>query len=117
MDEKLGSVKKRGGNQSKEHTELKNRIIDAANRIDGCFVWNNPTSAMPVDDRFIRFGTPGAPDILGVVCGSAIAIEVKTGSAIQSEAQKRWMNTFKENGGQYHVARDVIVTICWLRSI
>lgn len=31
----------------------------------GIVVWRNNTGALPVENRFVRFGLPGSPDIIG----------------------------------------------------
>lgn len=55
----------------------------------------------------VRSGPPGTADILGVVEGLPVAIEVKSESGRQSPAQRSWGRAFTAAGGLYVVARSV----------
>ena len=58
--------------------------------------------------RFIRFGFPGCPDILGMLkCGKLLAIEVKTPTGRVSDAQAAFLETVSIHGGLAFVARSV----------
>lgn len=58
--------------------------------------------------RFIRFGFPGCPDILGMLRGGRLlAIEVKTTSGRVSEAQAAFLEAVSAHGGLSFVARSV----------
>lgn len=59
--------------------------------------------------RIIKFGTPGLPDILGIRApwGQLLGIEVKTGRAIQSQAQNSAQRMIEDLGGLYIVARQL----------
>lgn len=67
------------------------------------------TGAMPSPDgqRWMRFGTPGAPDILGTYLGWSIGIEVKAKGNYQNANQKAWQAGHEAAGGIYLVARSV----------
>ena len=55
-----------------------------------------------------RVGVVGEADIQGVrPGGQALAVEVKTGAAVQNPQQKKWMKRFMEMGGHFVLARIV----------
>ena len=56
---------------------------------------------------FIRYGTPGAPDIVVVANGTMIGIEVKNASGKLSEDQTAFSEKLKAAGGIYIVARSI----------
>ena len=56
---------------------------------------------------FIRYGTPGAPDIVVVANGTMIGIEVKTSKGVLSEDQAAFGEKLKAAGGIYIVARSI----------
>ena len=97
------------------HQILVNQILCALSKFPHIRVWaNNSGSAMSFDsERIIKFGLEGSADILGVMyleklnIGQLICIEAKTGSARQSEAQKRFEKAITSRGGIYIVARSV----------
>jgi hypothetical protein len=57
--------------------------------------------------RFIRFGVAGAPDIVAIVNGRYVGIEVKGPRGVQSEAQKEFENRVRTAGGTYILARSI----------
>lgn len=56
---------------------------------------------------FYRFGTPGSPDIICVIDGKFIGIEVKAKGGKQSPAQKEFQGKLVMAGGQYILAYDL----------
>jgi hypothetical protein len=55
-----------------------------------------------------RYGTPGAPDIMGIIKGGQfLGIEVKSLTGQQSEEQKAWQRMIESLGGIYILARKV----------
>ena len=71
--------------------------------------------------RVIKIGNPGAPDILGIVNGSLmagclLAIECKTGEAVQSKEQKSWQKMIESYGGIYIVARELEDVLSYFRD-
>ena len=59
-------------------------------------------------DRFVRFGFPGCPDILGQLTdGRLLAIEVKSPSGRASEAQEAFLALVATHGGVAIMARSV----------
>lgn len=68
--------------------------------------WRNNTGALKSGRRFIRFGIPGSPDVLGMFRGGKIfGIECKTSSGRLSPFQKWWRALIVGLGGYYGVAR------------
>ncbi len=58
--------------------------------------------------RFIRFGFPGCPDILGMLKGgSLLAIECKSPTGKVSDLQEQFLDTVNKNGGCAFVARNI----------
>lgn len=65
------------------------------------------TGAIKTADRFFRFGSPGMADILCLVDGKAIWLEVKAPNGKQSENQKWFEANVVAAGCQYHVVRSI----------
>ena len=63
--------------------------------------WRNNTGAVKVDNRFVRFGQKGAPDILGCYKGKAIGIECKSSTGKQKPDQFVWAERWRRAGGIY----------------
>lgn len=78
-------------------------------RIHGVFAWRNNTGAIKIGKRFIRYGTPGSSDILGIMPdGRFLAVECKREKGGRlSELQKAFLTAIKINGGVSIVARSV----------
>lgn len=55
----------------------------------------------------IKFGVTGSADVLGICgpCGNFIAIEIKTGSAIQTKQQKTYQEVIEKLGALYVILR------------
>ncbi len=89
------------GTNGFEHMRLKNHCLVTLSQM-GAYAWNNPTGVFYAREGTpIKVGTPGAADILGVLHGQAIAIEVKTGTGRLSENQKKWRAVFEKHGGKF----------------
>lgn len=78
-------------------------------RAHGYFVWRNNTGAVKIGKRFIRYGTPGSSDILGILPdGRFLAVECKREKGGRlSELQKAFLTAIQINGGVSIVARSV----------
>jgi hypothetical protein len=64
------------------------------------FHYRNNTGAVNVaDSRFIRFGAVGSPDIICVIDGRFIGIEVKRPHGRVSSAQREWHKQCAMAGG------------------
>jgi len=76
----------------------------------GILAWRNNVGGMPWTSkqgkrRLMRFGQPGAPDILGIMpYGRLLAIEAKVGRNKLSPLQESWLERAKEAGAQVIVA-------------
>lgn len=95
---------KRKKKQSYEKT-LQNAILQyLASR--GIFAWRQNTGAIKIEDRFLRFGALGCPDILGLLPnGKMLAIEVKSPKGKLTLAQKSFLEAIVKNGGIAIVAK------------
>jgi hypothetical protein len=56
--------------------------------------------------RFIRFGKRGAPDIVCVIAGRYVGIEVKREGEEQTEHQKEFEKELRYVGGGYYLCTD-----------
>ena len=63
------------------------------------------------------YGVKGAPDIVCVVDGQYVGIEVKSPSGRQNEAQKAFQKSLEEAGGRYILARSVDDVIYGLSDV
>ena len=71
------------------------------------FAWRNNSGGMKVGKRFLRFGMPGSPDIIGIVDGCFLAIETKAPKGELSESQIAWHQQAKRAGCTVHVVRSL----------
>lgn len=108
-----------------EHSKLVNELLLMIGRdFPDIRVWKNATGATKIKGQVIKFGLKGSADILGIIKpgGRLLAIECKTGQAIQSKYQKNFENMIADFGGIYLVARSVqdfrqeISNICLQKS-
>lgn len=78
-------------------------------RANGIFCFRNNTGAVKIGRRFIRYGTPGSSDILGIMPdGRFLAVECKREKGGRlSELQKAFLTAIQINGGVSIVARSV----------
>ncbi len=95
------------GSTEEHQRTLKNCLLWIAQNRPNWRVWANNTGAVKVmSGRFIRFGLKGSSDIVGIdEDGKFIAIEVKTGKAVQSTQQKMFMKMITERGGRFYLVR------------
>lgn len=72
------------------------------------FHYRNNSGAFKRDDgHFYRFDVVGSPDIVCVVNGHYIGIEVKAPGGTQSEHQKEFQRQLEAAGGQYVLAYSI----------
>ena len=73
------------------------------------FHWRSNTGAVAfkggAKTRFVRFGTPGTPDIIACVSGRLIGIEVKGEKGEQSQVQHQFQVNLCRAGGLYLLAK------------
>lgn len=68
---------------------------------------NNSGGFRDAQNHFYRFGAVGSPDIVCVVNGQYVGIEVKKPGGRQSEHQKEFQRRLEEAGGRYILARSI----------
>lgn len=72
------------------------------------FFWRNNSGALKTErGRFIRFGTPGSPDIIVVHKGRPYFLEVKRPGAKQNDDQITFQKGAEAAGAQYAVVRSI----------
>lgn len=89
-----------------KEADIQRTILDwlAAKRI---FHYRQNTGAVKTEDRFFRFGTPGAPDIVAVIGGRYVGIEVKRRGGMQTPGQREFEGRLNTAGGLYVLARSL----------
>ncbi len=76
-------------------------------------IWRNNTGVgIAPNGRRVRFGTPGAADIIGILTianglGRFIALEVKSATGRVRPEQQAWGAMVRKHGGFYAVVRSV----------
>lgn len=91
-----------------KETAIKNAILLALGDREDALAWNAPVGTFRAFDdpsRVIRIGPVGRADIIGVVAGRALAIEVKTATGRLHADQQRWREAFEKVGGLWVLAR------------
>lgn len=86
---------------------LQNTIIDWLNANTSGMFWQNDSVAIRGRKRCNRYRPNGVSDILGVISGQSVAIEVKspTGKLLQSQIE--FSQRFRRAGGEYYVIRSL----------
>ncbi|KKN01235.1 hypothetical protein LCGC14_1129990 [marine sediment metagenome] len=84
----------------------------------GIFAWRNNTGAMggtyKGTKRYVRFGVPGASDILGVLPnGRFLAIECKMPGKKPTLKQRAFIDEINRHGGVAFVAESVTDVMGW----
>ena len=75
---------------------------------DGAFYWRaNSGHLRGAAGRPVMVNSPGCADVLGVVRGVSVGLEIKTEAGRQSPEQKAWQVIFEAAGGVYAVVRSV----------
>jgi hypothetical protein len=68
---------------------------------------NNSGAFVDSQKHFYRFGALGSPDIICVIKGQYVGIEVKAPKGKQSEHQKAFQGTLEAAGGRYVLAYSI----------
>jgi len=68
---------------------------------------NNSGGFKDSNNHFYRFGALGSPDIICVIKGQFIGIEVKAPKGKQSDHQKEFQTNLEAAGGRYLLARSL----------
>ena len=75
--------------------------------LKGIFHYRNNTGAMKTLHGFVRFGTPGSPDIFAVKDGMIYGIEIKGPAGRMRPEQVTFGKNLVEAGGTYLVAKSL----------
>ena len=72
---------------------------------------------MPVADegQLIRFGRKGQFDIAGIIAGTAIEVELKTGNVPVTIEQRNWQRVVRRSGGIAVVAMSALEAVVKLQ--
>ena len=73
----------------------------------GCVFWRANCGGLSITGRPMRGNPSGTADILGVVGGRSVALEVKTRTGKQRESQAHWQAAWEAAGGLYAIVRSV----------
>ncbi|MFA5990469.1 MAG: VRR-NUC domain-containing protein [Sphingomonas sp.] len=72
------------------------------------FHWRNNTGGtMVAGNHFMKFGYPGSPDIIAVVKGQFIGIEVKDIKGKLNDNQEIFKEKLEKAGGLYIIAKSI----------
>lgn len=120
-------------NRSAAHTQLCREIEVALSRFDDVYTTANPSGVADYRGARVPYGAfglgDGAPDILVIVAvpawtgdgdgvrGVLVAFEVKTGNAVQSEAQRRAQRRLERVRVRYAVVRTVEQAVGVVREV
>jgi hypothetical protein len=105
---------KRKKPEASEH-EIQSAILDYL-KLKGVFAYRNNVGAVKIGKRFIRFGMPGAPDIVAVVSGHYFGIEVKRPGNTLSEDQVAFCGVLRQAGGTYLVCQSLLDLTSWFEG-
>ena len=87
--------------------EIQRSILDYLEKKRIFHYRNNSGGFRDINNHFYRFGALGSPDIICVVDGKYIGLEVKTKKGQQSEHQKDFQKKLEKAGGEYYVVRSI----------
>jgi len=93
---------------SNAETDIHNRILvalSAAFHPNGIFWRQNAGRIRSDRGAWVSLGPPGIADIVGLIEGRAVFVEVKTEKGKQRKAQKAFQVAAEKAGGIYIVAR------------
>lgn len=98
-------------NRGPRETLIQSMILDQL-KIRGIFAWRNQAIPVPIrrGNRIVGLrkalpGMNGVPDVLVVINGKLIGIEVKAALGRQSVDQMRWQLNLEAAGARYILAR------------
>lgn len=88
--------------QARLEAEIQRDIV-AYLQLMNCIAYRNNSGAIKVGKRFIRFGDPGAPDIVAIMPprGRYVGFEVKRDKTKLTTEQKYYQTRVRELGGIY----------------
>lgn len=88
-------------------SEIQTRILLAYGNLLWLRISRMNTGKALIKGRWVAFGLPGLPDIVGIMLpnGRAVGIEVKTATGRQRDTQVSFQKVFERFGGLYILAR------------
>lgn len=86
---------------------LQNEIINFLNEHTSGMFWQNDSIGLKGRKRQNRYRPNGVADILGVIDGQSIAIEVKSPKGKVLKSQIEFSQRFRRSGGLYYVVRSM----------
>ena len=104
---------------SNAETDIHNRILVALSKQyhpRGIFWRQNAGRVRSDRGAWVSLGPPGIADIVGVIDGRAVFVEVKTKTGRQREAQRKFQAAIEKAGGIYLIARSPEEAISGLRA-
>lgn len=93
---------------SNAETDIHNRILVALSKEfhpRGIFWRQNAGRVRSDRGAWVSLGPPGISDIVGVIDGRSVFVEVKTANGKQRKAQKNFQAAAERAGGIYIIAR------------
>jgi hypothetical protein len=114
----------------KSEKAIQNEILVAASSLPGAMFWRE-ASAKAWVGRVVDYkngrvtleaampivaGCPGIPDIMGIMNGRSIGLEVKTLTGKQEDTQVRFQRVYEGKGGIYRVVRSPEDAVAFLRA-
>lgn len=72
------------------------------------FCWRNNTGAFKAEHgSFIRFGAKGSPDIMCIIDGNFVGLEIKGKDGRLSPDQIAFQEATHKAGGKYHILKSI----------
>lgn len=86
--------------------------------LKGIFCYRQNSGAFKTESGgFYKMGVVGAPDIVAVIKGRYIALEVKDAKGVQNDNQKRFQSSIEASGGIYRVIRSLDEVINLVKTL
>jgi hypothetical protein len=100
--------------RTKAHEKLvKQCLLELTTK--GWFCWKNNSGAMKSGNRFQVYGLKGSSEIIGMTSnGTFVAIEIKTGKAVQNKHQIAFEKAVRKRFGIYQIIRSYEELKEWL---
>ena len=88
-----------------KESELQKQILDYLD-LKWIFHYRQNSGAFKRDDHFYRMGVSGAPDIICVIYGRYVGLELKTKTGRQNPNQQTFQKNLEAAGGLYFLIRN-----------
>jgi len=83
------------------------QILAVVGSLPGVLAWRNQSGALRnARGQLVRFGSPGSPDIVVIVAGRFLGLEIKQPGKPLSARQLRWQAACRAAGGVYERVED-----------